>query len=61
MRNFYAPTSGYHCKGVLQIINTRTLSTTNKIQGLEEELKFLRSDILRFSEHRTREKQELIF
>lgn len=54
--------SGYHSKLTMQIItyNTRTLSTTYKIQELEEELKCLRWDILGISEHKRREEKELI-
>lgn len=54
--------SGYHGKRTLQIItyNVRTLSTTYKLQELEEELKFLRWDILGISEHKRKEEIELI-
>lgn len=54
--------SGYHRKRTLQIItyNVRTLSTTYKLQELEEELKFLRWDILGISEHKRKEEKELI-
>lgn len=54
--------AGYHRKRTLQIItyNVRTLSTTYKLQELEEELKFLRWDILGISEHKLKEEKELI-
>ena len=54
--------TGYHGRRTLQIItyNFRTLSTSHKIQELEEELKFLKWDILGFSEHKRKEEKELI-